>query len=126
MIDLIFYNYETQQWERTTDTQMIKLNECLQELSLYRGESWFYGNYGADYEGLFRGEVDITAQILTIIDKYQQYFLSIDTISSRTSEALLFSIIFYFDNGESAQYNVGYTHSKQRTSRFDVKITKRS
>lgn len=125
MKDLIFYNYETKQWERTTDTQTMKLNECLQELALYRGESWFFANYGADYEGLFNGEVDITAQVLSIVDKYQKFFRGIDVISSRASESILYSVIFYFNSGESSAYNVSYATSLTKTSKLDVKISKK-
>lgn len=124
MRELIFYNYETQTWEKSTDTQTIKMHECLQELALYRGESWFWSNYGADYEGLFRGEVDITAQVLNIIDKYTTYFKSIETQSSRLEEDLLFSVNFIFESGEAKLYNVTYSTQDSAMSRFSLKINK--
>lgn len=111
MRELIFFNYETQTWEKSSDTQTIKMNECLQELALYRGESWFFANYGCDYEGLFRGEVDITAQVLSIIDKYSPFFKEIQAEGARIEEDLLFSINFIFENGGASLYNVAYAKS---------------
>lgn len=126
MIDLIYFDYADKEWKRTTDTQTIKLNECLQELSLYKGESWFYGNYGVDYRGLFNGEVDISAQVLSVIERYRQYFYAIDVESSRDKEAIIYSVIFYFEDGSATGFNVGYTKSKMSSSRYDIKISKRS
>lgn len=126
MIDLIYFDYATKEWRRTTDTQTIKLNECLQELSLYKGESWFYGSNGVDYRGLFNGEVDISAQVLTIIDKYTKYFYSIDVQASKEREAIIYSVIFYFNDGTAQEYDVGYTKSKMSSGKYNLKISKRS
>lgn len=125
MIDLIYFDYADKTWKRSTDTQTIKLNECLQELALYKGESWFYGDYGVDYNGLFNGEVDISAQVLSVVERYKQYFYAIDVQSSRVKEAIIYSIIFYFEDGSAKGFNVGYTKSKMSSSKYDIKISKK-
>lgn len=126
MNSLIYYDYADKQWKRAYDTPTIKLNECIQELGLYRGESWFYGNFGVDYRGLFDGEIDISAQVLAIVEKYRLFFYAIDLQSSSEKERLIYSIIFYFEDGTAQGYDVGYSTSPRGAKNYDVKIKKRS
>lgn len=101
-------------WKQTEDTTTIKLNECLQELLLWRGESQFFADNGVDYDGMFRGSADISAQVISICDSYKDYFADIVVEATEEDDNMLFKIQFVPEYLSSNTQNLTYNFSYSR------------
>lgn len=101
------------QWKLATDLTTIKMNECLQELQLWMGESQYYADNGVDYTSLFSGSGDITSQVLGIIEAYKEFFMDITISTTESDDYVLFEIGFIPEtlgkNLTITTYNFNYT-----------------
>lgn len=115
----MYFDYKTKQWTSSENINDIKMNECIQELLLWKGEAPFWADNGLDYEGLFNGNTDITAGVLGIIEKYKKWFADILVDSVEEDEELLFNIGFVTNTltddspiSNENSYNITYQRTK--------------
>lgn len=115
----MYFDYKTKEWTSSENINDIKMNECIQELLLWKGEAPFWADSGLDYEGLFNGSTDITSGVLGIIESYKKWFADIIVESKEEDEELLFSIGFVTNTltedspiSNDSSYNITYKRTK--------------
>lgn len=108
------------QWVLATDLTTIKINECLQELQLWMGESQYYADSGVDYTSLFNGSGDITAQVLDIIERYKEFFLDITVTATQSDDNILFEIGFIPENLSQTLSITTYNFEYQKMDKESV------
>ena len=108
------------EWVLATDLTTVKINECLQELQLWMGESQYYADSGVDYTSLFNGSGDITTQVLNIIESYKEYFLDITVSTTQSDDDILFEIGFIPENLGGTLKITSYNFSYQNLNKESV------
>ena len=74
----IFYLDNSNNFQITTNSTDIKIEDMLQRLQTFKGEQGFNATNGIDYIAIFNKQSFLNPQIEAIISQYQQYFQAID------------------------------------------------
>lgn len=92
------------EWVFTTNSNEIKINECLQELLLWKGENDFFSDVGVAYLDVFSGNISALAQIEVIVDGYKPFFKDISVQRIYEKDMVSFNIIFTKNDNQSESY----------------------
>lgn len=74
----MWYLKQDGSFAKTTNAELIKLENLFQELKLWKGENPMNAELGIDYLGIFENRVSLKSSVQSICDKYSDSFKSID------------------------------------------------
>lgn len=74
----MWYLKQDGSFAKTTNAELIKLENLFQELKLWKGENPMNVELGIDYLGVFENRVSLKSSVQSICDKYSDSFKNIE------------------------------------------------